>query len=290
MDWTFSGEDGVWVTQHQQWPTTFSKTAAEGLYSMGRLFLYGATSHALFEFADPIKRAAAASAAASEIETTGLTSSSSLLRRRRNNDDVVTIAVHSRHPYDEIDGCDVQQGLDCVEQLLLPLNSTTSSLATPSVSSRLCRVWVMPDRQCTLGRLQEAQIVSSSGSRCMVHFVSHNDTTEAAFEPQLGQHHFAKHGPFAGAGHFVKLLWVSSEARDGVVVSLGPNGLTRSSPSLLMELVKYNRKMEAWESSTMRSDDPKAMLQQHNLSQCKCVPLNPQVVANKMDNNTEIGV
>jgi len=309
LDWTFTGQhdgEGVdfWYTRNQTWPTRFSRSTAAGLYDLGKLFLYGAAFHALFEFADPIVRAAAAAAAADDaiIETTGtpgssssspLASSSSPLSsataatassvgRRRDANNDVTIAVHSRHPYDEIDGCDVGQELDCIGQLLNSSSLASSSGATTAGGT--CRVWVMSDRQCTLDRLQESRIVSSTfgGAPCTVHVVNHNGTA-AAFEPRSDQQHFAEHGPFAGAGYFVELLRVSSDARDGAVVSLTPrNGFTRSSSTLLLELIEYNRKMEAARASAGRTTTrgPKAV---QDLPQCKYMPLNPDTATkNKM--------
>jgi len=206
-----------------------SSKTAHSLYALGKSFLYGM----LFEHVFDIAREVITSP-----EILGSIPTSPAGDSAQSQP--FTVAVHSRHTDINDDGCNVTRELECLRRLV--------------PSNRSCDVFVMADRDCTLKQLVE-QIQFEKGEnvagypQCTIYVPSHN-SNETALRRE--KHHISEeHGPFAGAEYFADLAMAKSRARDAVVVGTQRGGYLRSSSALLIELIDYNRKMEAWRAAVV---------------------------------------
>jgi len=185
-----------------------NQRVAEGLFRYGTDFLFGMLQRYSFEFSKSILDSVQA--------PRGLLASSSSSASKS-----YSIAVHSRHNDQKETGCNVTQETQCLQRMLEKQPNGTQ-----------CHVAVMADRECTLSELQKWL----SQRACRIHVAEH----------QQGKGTYAEHGPFAGAGYFQDLALASSITRDGVVGSWLHDTRWRSSSLLLLELVEFYRRMDAW--------------------------------------------
>jgi len=167
--------------------TEWSRQIAEKVYSLGPDFLYGMLHRYSFAFSENVLKAST----------------------QLGNDDDYTVALHSRHRFVELDGCDIRRETSCLDKVLSRKNQT-----------QRCVVAIMSDRECTITRLTPWL----EKRDCAVQMAQHSS----------GDGLLAEHGPFAGAGFFQDLALVS-KARSAFV------GMERSSSDLLLELIEFNR-------------------------------------------------
>jgi hypothetical protein len=150
-----------------------------------------------------------------------------------NDASTFSIALHSRHPVIGDDGSFVQEEMDCLQELV-ELNRRNRNYTTDPP----CEVYLISDRPRTLKLLSDH--VRSLGCRPMI--AAHNESSSGS----MGR---TEHGPFAGHG-FLEDLSFASRARTAVV-----GDVCRSSFSLLVELVTYDRFIEAWRAGRTDIDD-----------------------------------
>jgi len=151
-----------------------------------------------------------------------------------------TIALHSRHRYSSIDGCNIQFELDCLDQMMthLLVSRRSSAVAantrlSPASPQTRFEVSIMSDRACTISRVSE-QLPALN----ITVLVAAHDKGKSGKD---------EHGPFAGVGFFHDWALVSSHARSGFI------GTFRSSSKLVLELIEFNRKLEIWKNSGMNN-------------------------------------
>jgi len=249
MGSNMSSDDDLGKTRRQEEVIEWSRNTARDLFSLGQSFAYGAAFHALFEFHQPEKYFEQ-----KEKDANDSIANSSTLTTAVNTP--FTIAVHSRHTDAIEDGCNVTRELDCIAQLLHRREQQQQQQQQSS-----CEVWVMSDRPCTVSQLQR-QIPLAIRS-CTVHAVNHTSCislSNSGSEQQYGPHfHSDEHGPYAGAGYFADLAAASYGGSDAVVVGVQQDGSVRSSSALLLELIEYNRKMDAWTSGVDPGTLPDAL-------------------------------
>jgi len=127
-----------------------------------------------------------------------------------------SIALHSRHNSPKKDGADVRSEQRCLDQLLekAPVNST-------------CIVYLMSDRPKTIEMLTTWLSTTK------------NCTSVTALHQEGKSFRGGEHGPWSGLGFYQDLAAVS-QARTAFT------GKMTTSSSLLVELIEYDRTMEAW--------------------------------------------
>jgi hypothetical protein len=165
-----------------------------------------------------------------------------------------TIALHSRHIDESLDGCDVSREVTCVNQLL-KRNAASRVLASSAQSGTAmpCAVAVMSDRACTIAAM--SSWVKKRG--CRVYVARHDTRVD----------YLSEHGPYAGAGFFQDVALATTVARSGFV------GMRRSSSDVVLELLQFHRTMEAWE----RSSDSIPDLSRTLVDVCFLSPIDPPV-------------
>jgi hypothetical protein len=151
-----------------------------------------------------------------------------------------SIALHSRHPVIADDGSFVQEEMECLEELvsmsrLVGVNESDSSQTNPAN----CSVYLISDRPRTLRLLSTH--VQRLGCQALV--AHHNHSATGGMMTQT------EHGPYAGAGYLEDLAF-ASRARHALV-----GDASRSSFTLLVELVTYDRFIEAWRLGRKHIDD-----------------------------------
>jgi hypothetical protein len=144
------------------------------------------------------------------------------------SDDVFSLALHSRHTVAADDGSYIDDELECLDQLLS--------------SHKTCRVHLMSDRTRTIellsGWLQERNCTVVTAAR------------------DAGVSLSKEHGPWAGIG-FLQDLEMAAAARHGAIGD--PH---RSSFALLVKLIEYDRKIEAWNNGNdLHQDGADILLQ-----------------------------
>jgi len=204
---------------HSEW----SRQTSDQLNSLGTDFLFGSLFRYSFDLSRHMKESAAVnSVVASDADDRKSTSTVPSVP--------YTVALHSRHIDEQLDGCDISREKRCMNRLL------ANSIRPPADDQnaggvdrapRPCVVKLMSDRQCTINEMT----AWLERNDCAVEVASHETTTD----------YLSEHGPFAGAGFFQDLA-LASTARSAFV------GLSRSSSDLLLELIEFNRKVQAWRS------------------------------------------
>jgi hypothetical protein len=136
-----------------------------------------------------------------------------------------SIALHSRHSNPKAIGADTRNERRCLTQLLdqAPTNSE-------------CVVYLMSDRPKTIEMLTAWL---STSKNCTAITAPH----------QKGTSFRGEHGPWSGIGFYQDLATVS-QARNGFI------GKTTTSSFLLLEMIEYDRAMEAWRLGEGNSTDP----------------------------------
>lgn len=189
---TFLEEDGTLATLLH---SREAREKASSLYSLGADFLFGMLLRESFSLTRAIQASVPESFQAASPAST------------------YSVALHSRHILEQMDGCDIGREQKCIRQLL------------PSVGARRCQVLLMSDRSCTIERmggwLQE--------QNCEV-VVANHDTHKD---------YLSEHGPFSGAGFFQDLA-LASMAKSAFI------GLHRSSSDLVLEMIEFNRRLDEW--------------------------------------------
>ena len=197
--------------------TAWGRQAAEKLFSLGEEFLYGLLLRSSFDFTEKIRQSVIPDIHKQQNDNT-------------HDDSMYTVAMHSRHNESDDTGCNVASEQSCLGELLEKRMAWKRH--------RSCRVALMSDRECTIANLRTW--LEGEPYSCDVRVAPH----------EAGTGTFEEHGPFAGAGYFQDLVLASAVTRHGVVGSLEDPSrygeAWRSSSSMLLELVDYERKMEAW--------------------------------------------
>jgi hypothetical protein len=171
--------------------TVRARKCAKDLFAFKSDFLFGMLLRSAFDFSDHIR--------ASE--------------GTLDNQNAVSVAIHSRHIYKEIDGCDISREKDCLRSIIRDADGD-------SINARL-----MSDRECTIARITD--------------WLGEKNITVAVAQKDVYTDFVAEHGQFAGAG-FYQDLALASTARSAIVA------MRRSSSYLITELVVFNLKLEAW--------------------------------------------
>jgi len=209
--------------------TESARRTATALYSDGPDFLYGMIHRYCFDFSPSILSASVPATTTPTTTVAGKNDAS------KSVPPAYTIALHSRHRYPELDGCNIERETKCLRQIL-----DLREERTPQP----CRISVMSDRECTVLRLKTW--VEKHGNGCAVDVASH----------QSGGSFLEEHGPWAGAGYFADLALVS-KSRSAFI------GMERSSSDLLLELLEYNRV-----TSTLKEGGPRHLDRLKNLETC----------------------
>jgi hypothetical protein len=171
--------------------TSRARECAKSLYALGTDFLFGMLHRSAFDFSKPIRASAGT----------------------LDNKNAVSVAVHSRHIYDKVDGCNIARETSCIQKIIRHSRG------------RKVNVGLMSDRECTISRLT-TWLHKRNISVAVAKHDAHNGPR-------------AEHGPFAGAGYYQDLA-LASTARSAIVA------MKRSSSDLMLELVVFHRKMDAW--------------------------------------------
>ena len=140
----------------------------------------------------------------------------------------LTIALHSRHVVVGDDGSFVPNEKKCLQSLIEKLSGKTPS--------NVCRVYLMSDRQETISILSQWL----RQRNCIPMSVSHGER---------GAVMRSEHGPWTGIG-FLQDLASTSLARTAVV-----GDVRRSSFMLLVELIAFDRMIQAWKEGKSEIPD-----------------------------------
>lgn len=140
----------------------------------------------------------------------------------------LTIALHSRHIVVGDDGSFVPSEMKCLQSLIKKLSGRTES--------NVCRVYLMSDRQETISILSQW-------------LRQRNCTPISVTHGEQGVVMRSEHGPWTGIG-FLQDLASTSLARTAVV-----GDVRRSSFMLLVELIEYDRLIQAWKEGKSEISD-----------------------------------
>ena len=184
--------------------TIEARSMADELYNLGPDFLYGLLHRYTFDLAER-KQAASLS----EQVTVGY-------------DHAYTIALHSRHRYSTLDGCNIDREVSCLQKTLQQIQADAKD------TRRQVRVGLMSDRPCTVDRLTQWLLLHNISSFA----ATHNETTPD---------YMTEHGPYAGVGFYVDMGFVLATAPDAFI------GMRRTSSDLIRERIAFDRTMEAAE-------------------------------------------
>lgn len=130
-----------------------------------------------------------------------------------------SVALHSRHTVLGDDGSYIQDEIKCLKETLVNVTNQVS-----------CRVYLMSDRPTTVRLL--AAWIQQHYPQCT------SISTDSSIDETTMAH--TEHGPHPGKG-FIRDIELASRARNAVI-----GDVERSSFMLLMELVKYSRRIEDW--------------------------------------------
>lgn len=145
-----------------------------------------------------------------------------------NEKTVFSVGLHARHASVKDTGEDIHGEMRCLDRLMRQGNRRRLP----------CRLHHMSDRKPTL---EGVAAYAKEKHNCTVVVTSDIVPTKE----QLVE----EHGPAAGMGYFQDLVLVS-QAKSAFVSNL------RSSSTLVMEMVEYNRRMDAWRSHGTRQLPP----------------------------------
>ena len=141
--------------------------------------------------------------------------------------DIFSLALHSRHPRPGIRGNDISNEIYCLNQLL------NESM----YPERDCIIYLLSDRNQTIHEIRTFLSHNFHNCRAFVasktHVPGNYNTSSSPSSP------IREHGPFSGLGFFQDLV-VAAHARSGFI-----GHERRSSSTLLLELIEYDRHMEA---------------------------------------------
>jgi hypothetical protein len=130
-----------------------------------------------------------------------------------DNKKAMSVTVHSRHIFETTTGCNISKEAKCMRSFIR------------NVRGRRINVRLMSDRACTIARMKQ--------------WLGKRNISVAVAKHDESKDYLAEHGPFAGAG-FYQDLALASTARSAIAA------MRRSSSDLMIELVVFNRKMDAW--------------------------------------------
>jgi hypothetical protein len=228
MSGSLNSEERRQILLRNDW----ARDIARKLHSLGLPFLYGMLFRESFSMTEQTLQGLPVTVPSVPQNQTATT--------RPSEYDDVSIALHSRHSDTQNDGSDVSGEIRCLEQLL---KSTSWTTTTNTHNTTACRVYLMSDRPLTLQNLQQWL----QHRNCSVVTTPHK---------QAGTSFLKEHGPWSGRGFFQDLA-VVSQARQGLIAKF-----STTSSKLLLELMEYDRTMEAWE----RGDEKRTeLLQRCNL-------------------------
>jgi hypothetical protein len=176
--------------------TKEARTISKQLFRLGINFMYGMFHRYTFDVSEEVHRA---------------------VPSKHDLADHYTIALHSRHRFAAIDGCNVTQEIGCIQEIL-----------RRKTDDRPVRVSIMSDRPCTITSLTEW-------------LTEQNMNVIVAPHPDAKKSFRHEHGPFAGIGYYYDMAVVSGTVRDAVVITL------RSSSFLVHELIVFDRIMEQYQ-------------------------------------------
>jgi hypothetical protein len=191
--------------------TTDARTMVDQLYSLGADFMFGMLHKYTFEWAEPIRTALARNHVRAGTD-------------HNNDSEYYTVALHSRHRYAGLDGCNIDRETTCLKEIVDQKERDINHHHKP------IRVSIMSDRPCTVSSLT-------------AWLQNHNMSALTAAHKEVSPDYVAEHGPFAGDGFFVDMALVSATTRDAFV------GMRRTSSDLVRELVAFERIMEATEQN-----------------------------------------
>jgi hypothetical protein len=179
--------------------TPAARELATQLFSLGADFLYGMLHSYAFQITEAIQ---------------------DTVPKVPDMSKFYTVALHSRHRYNGLDGCNVEREIKCLQDII-----------KSHPSGKPLRVSMMSDRPCTISELSTWLDTKNISAVT----VSHNDVT-----PDKR----AEHGPFAGAGFYSDLAMILATAQDAFVA------MRRSSSDLVREFVEFRRIMKQIKQGT----------------------------------------
>jgi hypothetical protein len=210
----------------------WARDIARKLHSLGLPFLYGMLFRESFSMTEQTLQGL-------PVTVPSVPYTQSATTRPSEYDDF-SIALHSRHSDPQNDGSDVSGEIRCLGKLL---SKSTWTTTTNTHNTTACRVYLMSDRPLTLQNIQQ-----------WLHHINCSVVTTP--HKQAGASFLQEHGPWSGRGFFQDLA-VVSQARQGLIAKF-----STTSSKLLLELMEYDRTMEAWE----RGDENRTeLLQRCNL-------------------------
>lgn len=217
--------------------TEYARKTAKELYSLGVDFLYGMLHRYSFDFTDRVLP--------SDDEKSTLIFS---LDGDDNRDtsgfatgvmnENYKIALHSRHRYPEIDGCDIEKEIKCIRKIFRNVNGPKkdSVAAANELTKKKCILSVMSDRECTVKRIITwlKNNYGKSIERGDTDFQWCSSVSVKTANHEKGDGLFEEHGPNAGTGFFQDLA-LASQSTSAFI------GTGRTSSDLLLELIEFNR-------------------------------------------------
>jgi hypothetical protein len=185
--------------------TEFGRQTAKALTSWGVHFMYGMLYRESFELLERFR------------------TQPQMLQK---GPDTFSMAIHSRHPKQSNNGCDITNELRCVHELIDNISPKKNRWAT-----------IMSDRTCTIQNLK-------------IWLQERNFTVELPLH-DAGASYLVEHGPFAGVGYFQDIEY-ASEAYSGFAGTTNSPRIKncttmRSSSDLALSLMEYKRRMDAWQ-------------------------------------------
>jgi len=203
------------------------KTAAGMLYYEGTNYVFGMLFRECFTF--DVERLPAMDASAFVDDE----------RQLNKEDGALSIALHSRHPVVGDDGTYLNDEKHCLAELVAEYRSNNNKYLTIDRSN--CRIHLMSDRTRSIEILSRwvVEEYNCTPMAASYHLSPRNVPLQAAnYSTRMKK--VTEHGPNPGVG-FLTELALASRARWGVI-----GDVHRSSTMLLVELIEYDRTIEAW--------------------------------------------
>ena len=218
--------------------TEYARKTAKELYSLGVDFLYGMLHRYSFDFTDRVlpvddEKSTFTAYLEEEDNSDRLGSATGTITEHYK------VALHSRHRYPEIDGCDIEKEIKCIRKIFRNVNRPNkdiSVVAASELKKKKCILTVMSDRECTVKRIITwlKNNYGKSIERGDTDFQWCSSVSVKTANHEKGDGLFEEHGPNAGTGFFQDLA-LASQSTSAFI------GTGRTSSDLLLELIEFNR-------------------------------------------------